>query len=145
VGPALRQLRNGRIARQTRPARAGANRPTASMIGASDAIRRAPLPALAVVTRRRDAVIAVVSCSAAELVLAAADIPTTLVAARTIRIWIATRHAGQRIRAADLVFTTAERTAGFTRIAGALAGSGIKVLRIWAGGNAVVIAADIVV
>jgi hypothetical protein len=89
--------------------------------------------------------IAVVSCPAAKFILPATDVATAVLASRTFLIWIAARHAGQRIRAADLLFTTAERTARFTRIAGALAGIGIKVLRIRAGGNAVVIATDIVI
>lgn len=89
--------------------------------------------------------VAVIGRPAAVLVLAATDIATRVGTTRTVRIWIATRHARKGIRAADLIAATTERTTGFARITCALAGGGIKVLRIRAGGNAMVIAADIVV
>lgn len=89
--------------------------------------------------------IAVVRRTTAKLVLPAADIPTTVLTARTTRIGVTTRHACERIRTADFVGGATERSARFPGVADALAGGEIAVLSVRAGGHALVITAVVVV
>jgi len=100
---------------------------------------------LTVIAGQLNTVITVVVRPTAKLVLATADISTTVGATRAERIWVAARHARERIRAADLVVTAAERPAGFTRIADALARGEIAVLGIGARHHTMAVAAIVIV